>query len=106
MEDAVSIARTMGIRESGFDESWLQEQIYVRPSCLGLGDLIAISKERRQSAGGRLDLLLKNLEDDSMATGEARRTVTWTFSSTLSPRQVPGSQRVSSLTSRSCRAGE
>jgi len=56
----------MSIREAGFDEIWLQTQIYDNPSCLGLGELEAINRERRQSSGGRLDILLKNPEDDAM----------------------------------------
>jgi hypothetical protein len=62
----IPIASTVGIRESGFDEYWLQSQIYKNPSCLGLGDLEPVTKEKRQSSGGRLDILLKNQEDDSM----------------------------------------
>ena len=62
----IPIASTISIRESGFDEYWLQDQIYENPACLGLGDLESITKERRQSSGGRLDILLKNPEDDSM----------------------------------------
>lgn len=60
------IANTLTIRECGLDEYWLQDQIYNNPNCLGLGELDAIDKERRQSSGGRLDILLKNPEDDSM----------------------------------------
>ena len=59
----IPIASTLSIREVGFDEFWLQDQIYENPSCLGLGELEAVSKERRQSSGGRLDILLKNPED-------------------------------------------
>jgi hypothetical protein len=44
----------------------LQSQIVDNPGCLGLGELEAIAKERQQSSGGRLDVLLKNPEDDSM----------------------------------------
>jgi len=62
----IPIASTVSIRESGFDEYWLQDQIYENPSCLGLGDLETIAKEKQQSSGGRLDILLKNPEDDSM----------------------------------------
>jgi len=60
------IANTLTIRECGLDEYWLQDQIYNNPNCLGLGELDSIDKERRQSSGGRLDILLKNPEDDSM----------------------------------------
>ncbi len=62
----IPIANTLSIRECGFDEYWLQDQIFNNPNCLGLGELDAIDKERRQSSGGRLDILLKNPEDDSM----------------------------------------
>jgi hypothetical protein len=66
MSDDVHIAKQLSIREAGFDEYWLQDQIYENPACLGLGELDAIAKERQQSSGGRLDILLKNPEDDAM----------------------------------------
>lgn len=62
----IPIANTLTIRECGYDEYWLQDQIYNNPNCLGLGELEALEKERRQASGGRLDILLKNPEDDSM----------------------------------------
>jgi hypothetical protein len=62
----IPIASTLSLREAGLDEYWLQDQIYENPTCLGLGDLESVSKERSQSSGGRLDILLKNPEDDSM----------------------------------------
>jgi hypothetical protein len=62
----IPIASTISIRESGFDEYWLQDRIYENPACLGLGDLESVAKERQQSSGGRLDILLKNPEDDTM----------------------------------------
>ncbi len=62
----VTIASTMSIKKAGFDEYWLQKQIYENPACLGLGDLEAVRKERSQASGGRLDILLKDPEDDSM----------------------------------------
>jgi hypothetical protein len=66
MPDEIEIARSISIREAGLDEYWLQDQIAENPGCLGLGELEAIAKERQQSSGGRLDILLKNPEDDSM----------------------------------------
>jgi hypothetical protein len=66
MADEIEIAQPISIREAGLDEYWLQSQIADNPSCLGLGELEAIAKERQQSSGGRLDVLLKNPEDDSM----------------------------------------
>lgn len=62
----IPIASTISMREAGFDEYWLQDQIYENPACLGLGELETVAKERRQSSGGRLDILLKNPEDDTM----------------------------------------
>ena len=66
MSDDIEIAQSLSIREAGFDEYWLQNQIVENPSCLGLGELESIAKERQQSSGGRLDILLKDPEDDSM----------------------------------------
>ena len=66
MPDEIAIAQSLSIREAGLDEYWLQNQIVENPACLGLGELEAIAKERQQSSGGRLDILLKNPEDDSM----------------------------------------
>lgn len=63
---SIPIAGTLGIRGCGYDEYWLQDQIYENPACLGFGDLEPVSKERIQSSGGRLDILLKNPEDDTM----------------------------------------
>src|SRR5580704_7550961 len=66
MADEIEIAQHTSIREAGFDEYWLQNQISDNPNCLGLGELETIAKERQQSSGGRLDILLKNPEDDTM----------------------------------------
>lgn len=66
MSEEIQIAQSLSVRESGYDEYWLQDQIYENPVCLGLGEVDAIAKERQQSSGGRLDILLKNPEDDTM----------------------------------------
>jgi hypothetical protein len=66
MPEEITIARAIPIREAGLDEYWLQDQIWGNPAALGLGDLDALSKERRQNSGGRLDVLLKDPQDDSM----------------------------------------
>ena len=63
---SIQISSTLGIKESGFDEAWLQDQIWENPTCLGLGELEGVTKERAISSGGRLDILLKNPLDDSM----------------------------------------
>ncbi len=66
MADELPIGRTVLIRDCGYDEVWLQNQIAANPSCLRLGDLELLARERSQSSGGRLDILLKDPEDDSM----------------------------------------
>ena len=43
-------------------ERWVQEQIAIDPSILGLGDLDLKDKERVQPRAGRLDLLLQDSE--------------------------------------------
>ncbi len=64
--DKIETARMLTIRECGYDEYWLRDRIFEDPGVLGLGDLQAVMKEKSQSQGGRLDLVLKNPEDDSM----------------------------------------
>jgi hypothetical protein len=54
------------IRNAGKDEYWLQDLIYENPHILGLGNLQAVNKEKKQSSGGRLDILLKDPEDNTM----------------------------------------
>lgn len=66
MAEEITIAQSISIREAGYDEAWLQVQIWNNPTVLGLGDLDGVTKERRQSSGGRVDLLLKDPQDDSM----------------------------------------
>ncbi len=62
----IPISETVSLSSLGLDERWLQNQIWENPSCLGLGDIESVSKERTISSGGRLDMLLKNPVDDSM----------------------------------------
>ena len=57
-------SKTTSLRASGYDEKWLQKLIYDQPSILGLGDLKGIGTEVRQSSGGRLDLLMTDLQAD------------------------------------------
>ena len=66
MSDQVIIGTTKSIRSCGHNEYWLQDHIAENPSILQLGELEVISRERKQSSGGRLDMLLKDPEDDSM----------------------------------------
>ncbi|WP_180814792.1 hypothetical protein [Kocuria flava] len=46
------------------DEAWLQTLISEDPSLLGLGDLVVKDLERKQIAGGRLDMLLADPEGE------------------------------------------
>lgn len=48
------------------NEKWLQDRIEEDPSILGLGDLIVYQRERKQSSGGRIDLLLVDTETQTM----------------------------------------
>jgi hypothetical protein len=64
--NSIPISETITLSAAGVDEAWLQQQIWDNPSCLGLGELEGVTKERAVSSGGRLDLLLKNPVDDSM----------------------------------------
>ena len=50
-------------KSKDFDEAWLEERIVEDPALLGLGDLVVRDRQRHQkSTGGRLDLLLSDLE--------------------------------------------
>lgn len=64
--DALPTTTVLSVTKCGHDEHWLRDMIYDDPSILGLGELQAVMKEKVQSQGGRLDLLLKNPTDDSM----------------------------------------
>ncbi len=66
MAGPISISKTLSIRDCGLDEYWLQDQIATNPGILGLGELELVRREKQQSSGGRLDLLLKDPEDDTM----------------------------------------
>ena len=65
MVDNIGIAKSISIKETGKDEYWLQDQIYENPVYLSLGELEAIDRERKQSSGGHLDILLKDPEDET-----------------------------------------
>ena len=66
MTSSIPVATNASIRDAGYDEYWLQKQIINNPSSLGLGRLELAANERRQSTGGRLDLLLVDDDDKSM----------------------------------------
>ena len=75
MPDDVEILQSIPIRDANLDEYWLQDQIFDNPECLNLGELEAIAKEKKQSSGGRLDILLQDPQDDFdvRGRGDAQR---------------------------------
>jgi hypothetical protein len=66
LEKEIRIGKKIFIRSAGKDEYWLQDIIYDNPKVLGLGNLVPVNKEKKQSSGGRLDILLKDPEQNSM----------------------------------------
>ena len=66
MENEIKIGKKIFIRNAGKDEFWLQDIIYDNPKILGLGDLVVVNKEKKQSSGGRLDILLKEPTENLM----------------------------------------
>ena len=62
----INKSKTLSLAECGLNEDWLQNKIWEDPSILQLGDLVPVHREKKQSSGGRLDILLKDPEDDSM----------------------------------------
>jgi hypothetical protein len=66
MKDDLPVTVVKSLSDCGKDEYWLQDKISEDSSILGLGDLERVTNEKVQSSGGRLDLLLKDPEDDSM----------------------------------------
>jgi hypothetical protein len=65
MNEQIKFGNKVFIRNAGRDEYWLQKIIYDNPAQLGLGDLVAINKEKKQISGGRLDILLKDPADNN-----------------------------------------
>jgi len=64
--NSLPISTTIELKDAGYDEMWLQDQIWENPGCLQLGEIEGITKEKQVSSGGKLDLLFKNPIDDSM----------------------------------------
>lgn len=58
--DAIKLEVVNLKKHPTLSEAWVHQQIYENPAMLGLGDLEARDKERRQVSGGRLDLLLSD----------------------------------------------
>src|SRR5437762_918229 len=65
-QQTIPVGKVIRLKDAGCDEYWLQDRIFENPAILGLGDLEAVTRERQQSSGGKLDLLLKDPEDNSM----------------------------------------
>lgn len=63
MQD-IKTLNLVSIRDNGLDEYWLQDYICQNPECLSLGDIELVSKEKKQSSGGRLDILMKGSDDE------------------------------------------
>jgi len=66
MNEDIKLGKKIFIRSMGKDEYWLQDIIYANPEKLGLGKLVSVRKEKQQSSGGRLDILLKDPSDNTM----------------------------------------
>ena len=87
----VKFGKKVFIRNVGKDEYWLQDMIYKDPSILGLGDIKPLDKEKRQSSGGRLDLLFKDSRDDTNTMYEVEVMLGETDPSHLLPQMTVGS---------------
>lgn len=63
---AITYPEQINLKESGkqygIQESTIQSEIYKNPSLLGLGDLYPVYKEKTQTTGGRIDLVLEDGE--------------------------------------------
>lgn len=59
-------AKSTKLAEAGLDERWLQERIQDDPTVLNLGDLYIVTREKKQSSGGRIDFLMADSETDTM----------------------------------------
>lgn len=64
--DDIPLGRVLPLREWGRNEYWLQEYIWQNPSSLGLGELSGIGREVIMQGGGKLDLLLRDSDDEAM----------------------------------------
>ena len=58
MPKFVSMERIILKNSKEISEKMIQDYIFNNPACLGLGELTALTKEKVQPSGGRLDLLM------------------------------------------------
>jgi len=66
MEFTYCKAEKVRLRDCGHDEKWLQQKIQEDVTILGLGELNILTRERKQSTGGRIDFLLGDSESDTL----------------------------------------
>jgi len=59
-------SKSLTLREAGYDEYWLQGVICDNPGLIGLGELQLVAREKIISSGGKLDILLQNVDEDTM----------------------------------------
>lgn len=64
-EKSLITGKKVFLRNIGKDEKWIQDIIENDPSLLPFENLVLVSKERKQSTGGKIDFLMKS-EDNSM----------------------------------------
>ena len=59
----LTIPKYVGLKNHAtINEKWLQDRLHGNPELLGLGDVLVRDRERRQPSGGRLDMLLEDVE--------------------------------------------
>ena len=60
MTELINLERISLKNDQRINEDMIQRYLYENPSVLGLGDLVPIQREKKQTTGGRLDLLFMN----------------------------------------------
>ncbi len=65
MANLVSLERIFLKNHPDIKEDLIQKFIFEHPEALGLGDLTPIQRERTQPTGGRLDILMGTVDNDS-----------------------------------------
>jgi hypothetical protein len=63
MSIPVVVGTKKTIEECGYSEKWLEDQIANNLAILGLGEgLKVVYRQREQASGGRIDLLLEDID--------------------------------------------
>ncbi|MGA2739687.1 MAG: hypothetical protein ABSG65_19885 [Bryobacteraceae bacterium] len=60
----IAESKVIGLAEANISEAQIEDWISKNPGVLGLGEVSVIRRQRRQEAGGRLDLLLEDSDND------------------------------------------